>query len=59
MPQPLTVGLLSWFASNGKVPMAVVVIDTLAAIIPLLRLFLFLQHFWKAGLTAGALRWAS
>lgn len=54
--QPVTVGLVSWFASNGKVPMALVVIGALVSIIPLLLLFLFLQRFWKAGLTAGALK---
>ena len=54
--QPVTVGLVSWFASNGKVPMSLVVIGALVSIIPLLLLFLFLQRFWKAGLTAGALK---
>ena len=54
--QPVTVGLVSWFASNGKVPMSLVVVGALVSIIPLLLLFLFLQRFWKAGLTAGALK---
>lgn len=54
--QPVTVGLVSWFASNGKVPMSLVVIGALVSVIPLLLLFLFLQRFWKAGLTAGAIK---
>ncbi|GAA1496957.1 carbohydrate ABC transporter permease [Paeniglutamicibacter kerguelensis] len=54
--QPVTVGLVSWFASNGKVPMSLVVVGALVSIIPLLLLFLFLQRFWKAGLTAGAVK---
>lgn len=54
--QPVTVGLVAWFASNGKVPMSLVVVGALVSVIPLLLLFLFLQRFWKAGLTAGAIK---
>ena len=54
--QPVTVGLGGWFASNGKVPMSLVVIGALASLVPLLLVFAFLQRHWKAGLTAGALK---
>lgn len=54
--QPVTVGLSGWFASNGKVPLSLVVIGAFVSLLPLLALFLFLQRYWKAGLTAGAVK---
>lgn len=54
--QPVTVGLGGWFASNGKVPMPLVVIGAFASLIPLLLVFAFLQRYWRAGMTAGALK---
>jgi multiple sugar transport system permease protein len=54
--QPVTVGLVAWNGSNGNVPQATVVIGALLSIIPLILAFLCLQRFWRAGLTAGAVK---
>ncbi|WP_248758828.1 carbohydrate ABC transporter permease [Pseudarthrobacter sp. SSS035] len=54
--QPVTVGLVAWNGSNGNVPQATVVVGALLSIIPLIVAFLCLQRFWRAGLTAGAVK---
>lgn len=54
--QPVTVGLVGWAASNGNVPAGTVVVGAFLSIIPLVIAFLCLQRFWRAGLTAGAIK---
>jgi multiple sugar transport system permease protein len=54
--QPVTVGLVGWNASHVAVPPPLVVIGSFVSVIPLLIAFLALQRFWRAGLTAGAVR---
>ncbi|MFI1960947.1 carbohydrate ABC transporter permease [Streptomyces althioticus] len=54
--QPVTVGLVGWNASHVAVPPALVVVGSLVSIVPLLLAFLSLQRFWRAGMTAGALK---
>ncbi|GAB3963226.1 hypothetical protein GCM10029978_020400 [Actinoallomurus acanthiterrae] len=54
--QPVTVGLVGWNASHVAVPPPLVVIGSFVSVIPLLVAFLALQRFWRAGLTAGAVK---
>lgn len=54
--QPVTVGLVSWTDSNGQVPAGTVVVASFLSVLPLVLIFLSLQRFWRAGLTAGALK---
>ncbi|MGV9892199.1 carbohydrate ABC transporter permease [Streptomyces sp. NPDC003395] len=54
--QPVTVGLVGWNASHVAVPPPLVVVGSLVSVVPLLIAFLALQRFWRAGMTAGALK---
>ena len=54
--QPVTVGLVSWNASNGQVPYNIIITGALISVIPLIVAFLSLQRFWRAGLSAGAVK---
>ncbi|GIT81308.1 sugar ABC transporter permease [Leifsonia sp. LS1] len=54
--QPVTVGLVGWNASHVAVPPPLVVIGSLVSVIPLIVAFLALQRFWRAGMTAGAVK---
>ncbi|MFE2163504.1 carbohydrate ABC transporter permease [Streptomyces sp. NPDC059447] len=54
--QPVTVGLVAWNAGHVAVPPPLVVIGSLVSIAPLLIAFLALQRFWRAGMTAGAVK---
>jgi multiple sugar transport system permease protein len=58
---PLTVGLASWNAqanANGgaQVLYTLVITGALVAIIPIIAAFLFLQRYWRSGLTFGSVR---
>ena len=54
--QPVTVGLVGWNASHVAVPPPLVVIGSLVSVVPLVVAFLALQRFWRAGMTAGAVK---
>lgn len=54
--QPVTVGLVGWSGSNGQVPAGTVIVGAFLSVIPLAIAFLSLQRFWRAGLTAGAIK---
>ncbi|MGJ4842878.1 carbohydrate ABC transporter permease [Leifsonia sp. Le1] len=54
--QPVTVGLVGWNASHVAVPPSLVVIGSLVSVVPLIVAFLALQRFWRAGMTAGAVK---
>ncbi|MEW2296353.1 carbohydrate ABC transporter permease [Streptomyces sp. NPDC006743] len=54
--QPVTVGLVGWNASHVAVPPPLVVAGSLVSVVPLLIAFLALQRFWRAGMTAGAVK---
>lgn len=54
--QPVTVGLVGWNAGHVAVPPPLVVVGSLVSVVPLLIAFLALQRFWRAGMTAGALK---
>ncbi|HEY5222328.1 MAG TPA: alpha-L-fucosidase [Microbacteriaceae bacterium] len=54
--QPVTVGLVGWNASHVAVPPPLVVIGSLVSVVPLIVAFLALQRFWRAGMTAGAVK---
>ncbi len=54
--QPVTLGLVGWNASHVAVPPPLVVIGSPISVLPLLLAFLALQRFWRAGMTAGAVK---
>ncbi|MFF7990655.1 carbohydrate ABC transporter permease [Kitasatospora xanthocidica] len=58
--QPVTVGVVGWQAQRalgpGAVPLNVVVTAAMVSAVPLVVLFLSLQRFWRAGLTAGSVK---
>ena len=60
---PLTVGLGDWNAqatspigSGTVATFSMVITGSLISVVPLLILFLFLQRFWRQGLTFGAVK---
>jgi multiple sugar transport system permease protein len=58
---PVTVGLASWSAQasaggGANVLFSIVVTGALLATVPILVAFLFLQRYWRGGLTFGSLR---
>lgn len=55
---PLTVGLTGWSQSSITIPslQILTVVGSLVSIIPIAIVFLSLQRFWRAGLTAGSVR---
>ncbi|MFD0997150.1 multiple sugar transport system permease protein [Pseudoclavibacter chungangensis] len=54
--QTVSVGLVTWSDSNGQVPAGTVITAAFISTIPLVVAFLCLQRFWRAGLTAGAVK---
>ena len=54
--QTVSVGLVAWSDSNGQVPAGTVVAAAALSVAPLVVAFLGLQRFWRAGLTAGAIK---
>lgn len=58
---PLTVGLAAWNSQAGsgggsQILFPLVITGSLLAIAPLIALFLFLQRYWQASLTLGAVK---
>lgn len=59
---PLTVGLAAWNASvqgmggNSAVLFSTIIMGALVSITPIIVAFLFLQRYWQAGLTFGAVK---
>ncbi|MGW3347219.1 carbohydrate ABC transporter permease [Nonomuraea rubra] len=55
---PLSLGLFSWEKQGSAFPEfhTLVITGSLLSVVPLLLVFLFLQRFWKAGLTAGSVK---
>jgi multiple sugar transport system permease protein len=55
---PLTVGLTGWSQSSITIPglQTLTVVGSLVSVIPIAIVFLSLQRFWRAGLTAGSVR---
>jgi multiple sugar transport system permease protein len=58
---PLTVGLQTWYEgatvqSGANVLFTLVIMGSLVAILPLVVAFLFLQRYWRGGLTLGSLK---
>ncbi|NRQ39667.1 carbohydrate ABC transporter permease [Nonomuraea sp. NN258] len=55
---PLSLGLFSWEKQGNAFPEfhSLVITGSLLSVVPLLLVFLFLQRFWKAGLTAGSVK---
>ncbi len=56
---PVTVGLQTWFTTAGssqQILYNLVVTGSLISVIPLVLGFLFLQRYWRSGLTAGGVK---
>ncbi len=57
---PITVGLQTWNSSNGgggqQYLFSLIITGALVGVIPLVVGFLFLQRYWRAGLTAGSVK---
>ncbi|MET9225381.1 carbohydrate ABC transporter permease [Lentzea sp. NPDC003310] len=55
---PVSLGLYQWNSSATVSPeyYPVVIMGSLFAVLPLIVAFMLLQRFWKAGLTAGAVK---
>ncbi len=56
---PVTVGLQTWFTTAGssqQILYNLVVTGALISVIPLVLGFLFLQRYWRSGLTAGGMK---
>jgi multiple sugar transport system permease protein len=55
---PVSLGLYQWNSSATVSPeyYPVVIMGSLLAVLPLILAFLLLQRFWRAGLTAGAVK---
>ena len=53
---PVTLGIFNWFNRNNQVPYTDVITGALLSVFPLIIAFIALQRFWRAGLTAGAVK---
>ncbi|GGN03180.1 sugar ABC transporter permease [Lentzea pudingi] len=55
---PVSLGLYQWNSSATVSPeyYPVVIMGSLFAVLPLILAFMFLQRFWKAGMTSGAVK---
>jgi multiple sugar transport system permease protein len=55
---PLTVGLTGWSQASITIPglQVLTVVGSLISVIPIAVVFVSLQRFWRAGLTAGGVR---
>ncbi|WP_306323179.1 MULTISPECIES: carbohydrate ABC transporter permease [unclassified Streptomyces] len=55
---PVSLGLFQWNSQASTSPeyYPVVIMGSLLAVLPLVLAFVFLQRFWRSGLTAGAVK---
>lgn len=53
---PVTLGIFNLFKANNQVPYADVITGSFLSVVPLIIAFILLQRFWRAGLTAGAVK---
>ncbi|MDP9862223.1 MULTISPECIES: carbohydrate ABC transporter permease [Streptosporangium] len=55
---PLSLGLFSWNNQGTAFPEfhTLVITGSLLSVVPLLVVFVFLQRFWRAGMTAGSIK---
>lgn len=55
---PLSLGLYSWNTQVTSFPEygTLVITGSLLSVVPLLLVFVFLQRFWRAGMTAGSVK---
>ncbi|WP_230085628.1 MULTISPECIES: carbohydrate ABC transporter permease [Arthrobacter] len=57
--QPLSVGIVTWqqtMVTGAAVPTNIVIFAAFISVLPLIALFLTMQRYWKAGLTAGGIK---
>ncbi|WP_375385742.1 carbohydrate ABC transporter permease [uncultured Microbacterium sp.] len=53
---PVTLGIFNWFNQTNQTPYADVITGSFLSVVPLIIAFIMLQRFWRAGLTAGAVK---
>jgi multiple sugar transport system permease protein len=53
---PVTLGLYQWFSDKNQTTYNVVITGSLLSVLPLVIAFLALGRFWRAGLSAGAVK---
>lgn len=53
---PVTLGIYNWYTQTRQANYNVVITGSLLSVVPLVVAFLSLQRFWRAGLTAGAVK---
>jgi len=53
---PVTLGLYAWQADKGQATYNLILAGSLVMVIPLIIGFLFMQRFWRQGLTLGAVK---
>lgn len=53
---PATLGIFNWFNIDNQTPYSDVITASALSVIPLVIAFVCLQRFWRAGLTAGAVK---
>ena len=57
--QPLSVGIVNWQETQqtgAAVPTNLVIFGAFLSVLPIILLFLFLQRYWREGLTAGSVK---
>ncbi|GAA1925245.1 carbohydrate ABC transporter permease [Streptomyces sodiiphilus] len=55
---PVTLGLYTWQSQTSRLPelQTLTIVGALVSVVPIVLTFLLLQRYWRAGLTAGAVK---
>ncbi|GAA4831126.1 carbohydrate ABC transporter permease [Kitasatospora terrestris] len=55
---PVTLGLFTWQSQTSRLPelQTLTLVGALVSVLPIIVTFLLLQRYWRAGLTAGAVK---
>lgn len=55
---PVTLGLFTWQSQTSRLPelQTLTIVGALVSVVPIVLTFLMLQRYWRAGLTAGAVK---
>ncbi|MFE3636143.1 carbohydrate ABC transporter permease [Streptomyces sp. NPDC059168] len=55
---PVTLGLFSWQSQTSRLPQlqTLTIVGALISVVPIVLTFLLLQRYWRAGLSAGAVK---
>ncbi|MQS07390.1 carbohydrate ABC transporter permease [Streptomyces alkaliphilus] len=55
---PVTLGLYTWQSQTSRMPelQTLTIVGAMVSVVPIVLTFLILQRYWRAGLTAGAVK---